>query len=55
MASDEAEDKIPTGFVIKVYETKVLAEEGSEETSKDSESSVGKESSEAKEDKPADA
>ena len=31
MGSDEAEDKIPTGFVIKVYETRLLAEEGEED------------------------
>tara|TARA_R110000744_G_scaffold254904_2_gene370469 strand:- start:1201 stop:4311 length:3111 start_codon:yes stop_codon:yes gene_type:complete len=28
MASDEAEDKVPINFVMRVYETKVLAEEG---------------------------
>ena len=30
MGSDEAEDKVPTNFVIRVYETKVLAEEGND-------------------------
>tara|TARA_R110002020_G_scaffold161725_1_gene347019 strand:- start:1503 stop:4832 length:3330 start_codon:yes stop_codon:yes gene_type:complete len=28
MGSDEARDKVPTNFVMRVYETKVLAEEG---------------------------
>jgi len=30
MAADEQEDKIPVNFIIKVYETKALAEEGDE-------------------------
>ena len=30
MAADEAEDKVPINFVIKVYETKELAEEGND-------------------------
>ena len=28
MGSDEAEDKVPTNFVMRVYETKILAEAG---------------------------
>ena len=30
MGADEQEDKVPVNFILKVYETKLLAEEGDE-------------------------